>query len=254
MLEPLPDDLCPIPPKMREHRTPKHPAILAAKDPILLEHRDRMFRQHLGRRNSNRAFSNRALNGDSSVRQSAGRGKMRGIKGKRFIVAGGAAGIGEALVARLVAEGANVVVGDVNEAALKSSISRLPMSKGKVIGVPFDLADEQSIKSLVERSIGELGGIDGLASTAADLSAATMGKDIDVLTMEAKIWERTNQVNLLGHGLLMREVIPHLVARGGAHLSSRHLPQLLLAGPIIQLTLPRRRTAGHRAQCGAPVR
>jgi glutathione S-transferase len=48
MIEPLPDDLCPISPEMRQHRTPTHPLILAAKDPILLQHRDRMFRQYLG--------------------------------------------------------------------------------------------------------------------------------------------------------------------------------------------------------------
>lgn len=49
MIEPLPDDLCPISPEMREHRTPTDPLILAAKEPILFEHRDRMFRQHLGK-------------------------------------------------------------------------------------------------------------------------------------------------------------------------------------------------------------
>jgi glutathione S-transferase len=49
MIEPLPDDLCPISPEMRRHRTPTDPTILAAKDAILLEHRDRMFRQHLGK-------------------------------------------------------------------------------------------------------------------------------------------------------------------------------------------------------------
>jgi glutathione S-transferase len=48
MLEPLPDELCPMPAEMRRSRTPVHPAILAAKHPILLEHRDRMFERFLG--------------------------------------------------------------------------------------------------------------------------------------------------------------------------------------------------------------
>ena len=34
--------------EMRRSRTPTHPAILAAKDPVLLEHRDHMFERHLG--------------------------------------------------------------------------------------------------------------------------------------------------------------------------------------------------------------
>jgi glutathione S-transferase len=49
MIEPLPDDLCPIPPEMRQDRTPRHPAIIAAKAQILMEHRDRIFRSYLGR-------------------------------------------------------------------------------------------------------------------------------------------------------------------------------------------------------------
>jgi glutathione S-transferase len=48
MLEPLPDEICPMSPEMRADRIPKHPLLLAAKDPMLLEHRDRMFTQYLG--------------------------------------------------------------------------------------------------------------------------------------------------------------------------------------------------------------
>jgi glutathione S-transferase len=48
MLEPLPDALCRMSEEMRRSRTPTHPAILAAKDPVLLEHRDHMFERHLG--------------------------------------------------------------------------------------------------------------------------------------------------------------------------------------------------------------
>jgi len=139
---------------------------------------------------------------------------MRGIKGKRFIVAGGAIGIGEGLVARLVSEGAIIVVADINETALRVSVTK-HKGPGKAIAMPFDIADEASVKALVKRAADELGGLDGLASTVADLSAATMGKDIDVPTMQTKIWERTLQVNVTGHGVLMREVIPHLEARGG---------------------------------------
>jgi NAD(P)-dependent dehydrogenase (short-subunit alcohol dehydrogenase family) len=42
---------------------------------------------------------------------------MRGLQGKRIIIAGGATGIGAASAERLAAEGASVVVGDINLAA-----------------------------------------------------------------------------------------------------------------------------------------
>jgi NAD(P)-dependent dehydrogenase (short-subunit alcohol dehydrogenase family) len=143
---------------------------------------------------------------------------MRGLKDKRIIIGGGGTGIGAALAARLVAEGAKVVVGDVNEPALKSSVARLTANGGKALGVVFDLADEASIGRLVKRCVEEFGGVDGLAIPGADLSAATLGNDRDILGMDPKIWTRTLQVNLLGHALLMRAAIPHIAAAGGGSI------------------------------------
>jgi glutathione S-transferase len=48
MLEPLPDAISPMSPEMRLARTVNHPVLLAAKDPILLQHRDDMFLNYLG--------------------------------------------------------------------------------------------------------------------------------------------------------------------------------------------------------------
>lgn len=145
---------------------------------------------------------------------------MRGLEGKRFIVGGGATGMGAALVRRLVTEGASVVAGDINESALRASVADLVASGGKALAVTFDLSDEASICRLVQRSVEKFGGIDGVAITAADLSAATLGNDRDVLTMDPAIWNRTLTVNLLGHALLMRAAIPHMVAAGGGSIAT----------------------------------
>jgi NAD(P)-dependent dehydrogenase (short-subunit alcohol dehydrogenase family) len=143
---------------------------------------------------------------------------MRGLKDKRIIIGGGGTGMGAALATRLVAEGAKVVVGDVNEPALKTSVARLVANGGKALGVAFDLADEASIGRLVQRCVDEFGGVDGLAIPGADLSAATLGNDFDILHMDPKIWTRTFQVNLLGHALLMRASIPHIASAGGGSI------------------------------------
>jgi NAD(P)-dependent dehydrogenase (short-subunit alcohol dehydrogenase family) len=141
---------------------------------------------------------------------------MRGIKGKRFIIGGGATGMGAELATRLVAEGASVVVGDINQPALNTLKKKLAESGGRAVPVTFDLADEASIGRLVQRCIDEFGGIDGLAITGADLSAATVGNDLDILRSDPKIWHRTFTVNLLGHMLLMRAAIPHMAGAGGS--------------------------------------
>lgn len=145
---------------------------------------------------------------------------MRGLKGKRYIIGGGGTGMGAALAKRLVAEGASVCVGDVNEAALKKILPELINAGGKAIVVKFDLADEASIQALVQACVDAFGGVDGLAIPGADLSDATLGHDHDILAMNPKIWTRTFTVNLLGHALLMKAAIPHMVKAGGGSIVS----------------------------------
>ena len=48
MLKPLPPEVCPMPAYMRVPYTDIGPVIAAALDPVLIEHRDRMFREHIG--------------------------------------------------------------------------------------------------------------------------------------------------------------------------------------------------------------
>jgi NAD(P)-dependent dehydrogenase (short-subunit alcohol dehydrogenase family) len=54
---------------------------------------------------------------------------MKGLKGEHIIIGGGATGMGAALALRWVTDGANVVVGDVNEAGLKTLASEFPTDR-----------------------------------------------------------------------------------------------------------------------------
>jgi NAD(P)-dependent dehydrogenase (short-subunit alcohol dehydrogenase family) len=145
---------------------------------------------------------------------------MKGLKGKRYIIGGGGTGMGASLARRLVQEGASVCIGDINEAALEKILPELRRSAGNAITVKFDLADEASIGGLVQKCVDAFGGVDGLAIPGADLSDATLGSDHDVLRMDAKVWTRTFTVNLLGHALLMKAAIPHMVKAGGGSIVS----------------------------------
>jgi glutathione S-transferase len=48
MVQPLPDEWCPMSPALRQSRTPVHPGIIAARNSLLIEHRDHMFQRFLG--------------------------------------------------------------------------------------------------------------------------------------------------------------------------------------------------------------
>ncbi|MGI5453541.1 SDR family NAD(P)-dependent oxidoreductase [Streptomyces sp. CA-249302] len=138
---------------------------------------------------------------------------MRGLKGKRIVIAGGAAGIGAATAERLTEEGALVVIGDRNLDAAHATAELLNDSGGNAVAVEFDLDDESSIGALVDTAVNEFGGIDGLFNVGADLSPQNLGRDTNVLDMDLAVWRRTFEVNLFGYALTCRAVLPHLLAQ-----------------------------------------
>ncbi|MFD5163161.1 SDR family NAD(P)-dependent oxidoreductase [Streptomyces hawaiiensis] len=140
---------------------------------------------------------------------------MRGLQGKRIVIAGGATGIGAATAERLAEEGAAVVVGDLNIDGARATAKRVTEAGGTALAVEFDLADERSVQALISRAVSELGAIDGLYNVGAELSPETMGRDTDLLGMDPAIWRRNHDVNLLGYALTCREAIPHLLDQGG---------------------------------------
>jgi NAD(P)-dependent dehydrogenase (short-subunit alcohol dehydrogenase family) len=140
---------------------------------------------------------------------------MRGLQGKRIVIAGGAAGIGAATAERLTQEGAEVVIGDVNFDGAQTTAKRLTEAGGTALAVEFDLTDDRSVQALVEAAVTEFGGVDGLFNVAADLSARNLDRDANLLGMDLSVWRRTFEVNLIGFALTCRAVLPHLLAQGG---------------------------------------
>jgi NAD(P)-dependent dehydrogenase (short-subunit alcohol dehydrogenase family) len=139
---------------------------------------------------------------------------MKGFTGKRIVIAGGGSGIGAATCARLAAEGARVIVGDINEAGAHHTAEQINASGGVATARRFDMADEDSTNALIRASIDLYGGIDGLANIAADLTPATMNADLDVLEMNVATWERVMRVNAVGFALTCREAVRHMVKQG----------------------------------------
>ena len=131
---------------------------------------------------------------------------------KAIIVIGSGTGIGAATVKQLAAEGAQVCAADINIDAANQVAEEVAAAGGSAFALPIDIADEASVNEAVGLAVARLGGLDGAHVNAADLRV--IFEDSDALAEDLAVFDRTLQVNLRGHLLCTRAVLPHLLQRG----------------------------------------
>jgi meso-butanediol dehydrogenase/(S,S)-butanediol dehydrogenase/diacetyl reductase len=126
--------------------------------------------------------------------------------GKRAIVTGAASGIGRAVAKRLAAEGARVVIGDVNAAGLAETACAIG---DMATAMPLDVGDPAACAAGVENAVGLLGGLDILCNIAGVLDMAPMAD------ISAERWSRMIAINLGGVFFMSQAAMPHLLAVRG---------------------------------------
>jgi 3alpha(or 20beta)-hydroxysteroid dehydrogenase len=129
--------------------------------------------------------------------------------GRVAVVTGGAGGFGRAVAARLLAEGARVVVVDLDRAALERTAGEL----GTVTAVPADVSREEDVARYVREATGAHGRIDLFFN-----NAGIEGKMLPMTELEVADFDRVMAVNARGVFLGLREVLRVMKKqdRGGA--------------------------------------
>lgn len=128
------------------------------------------------------------------------------------MVIGAGSGIGAATAQQLAAEGARVCVADINLAAAQSVAESIAAAGGEAFAVFIDIAEEVAVNAAVAAAVETLGGLDGAHINAADLRV--IFEDTDLLAEDVAVFDRTLQVNVRGHFLCTRAVLPALLQRG----------------------------------------
>ena len=154
------------------------------------------------------------------------------LEGKVAIVTGGAGGIGSETVRIMTERGAKVAIADISVERAEAQAAEYVAKGADVIAIGVDLADEESIKTLVANTVDRFGHLDILHNNAAALGPQLAEADRDIGSMETWVWDQAFTVNCRGAMIATREALPHLVASKGCIVNT--VSNLALQGHIIQ--------------------
>lgn len=125
--------------------------------------------------------------------------------GRRAIVTGGASGLGKAAAARIIAEGGQVSLWDLNPETLSAAAAEI----GAAHTVALDVSDADAVSDAARAAHDALGGLDILIASAGITGATTPVKDFPLDS-----WRRVIDINLNGVFYCCRAVTPYLLENG----------------------------------------
>jgi len=137
------------------------------------------------------------------------------FENKVVVVTGAAQGIGEAYAKALGAEGASVVVADLNVESGERVAKEIEAAGGSALFVRTDVSSHESAAAMVEETVAAYGGIDGLVNNAAIYG--DMAFDL-LISVDWDYYKKFMSVNMDGALVMTRAVYPEIQKRGGGSI------------------------------------
>jgi len=145
------------------------------------------------------------------------------FENKVALVTGAGSGMGLAAAQAFAAEGASVVLADVNEAAARAAAEQLVASGHKAIAIRCNVADEADVAAMVDRTVSVFGRLD-----AAFNNAGVQAPPSDMAEETAENFDRVNAINLRGVWACMKHELRIMREQGsGAIVNNSSLGGLV---------------------------
>ena len=129
------------------------------------------------------------------------------LQDKVCIITGAGSGIGQATAKLFAAEGARVVVADVDDKGARSTVAAIKKAGGEAVAEHVDVTDEQETVALANKVAKRFKRIDVLFNNAGISGVG------DVLETDPDLFDRVMRVNVRGVYLMSRAVVPHMIKR-----------------------------------------
>lgn len=134
------------------------------------------------------------------------------LKDKVAIVTGSARGLGKAMVLKMAAEGAKVVITDINYEGCLSVKEEIVKMGLEAIAVRCDVTNRAEVAAMVDETIKAFGKIDILVNNAGITRDASLAKMTD------EQWDAVLNTNLKSMFICTQEVIKHMIPQGGGRI------------------------------------
>jgi len=132
------------------------------------------------------------------------------LNGKVAIVTGGGSGFGEGIARRFAAEGAAVIVNDINQAGGRGVADGIAREGGRALFVHADVAKAADVKGMVSQALAAYGRLDIMVN-----NAGFTHKNQPMLNVPEDVFDRIFAVNVKSIYLAAQEVVPIFRRQGG---------------------------------------
>lgn len=135
------------------------------------------------------------------------------LKNKIAVVLAASKGLGKAIAKELSAEGANVIIGSRDQAALDKTAAEISLQTGNpVVSITVDVANPESLASFIKAAANAFGGIDILVNNAG-------GPPFDQFeNFDDLQWQQAFDMNLMSFARASKQVLPYMKQAGGGRI------------------------------------